>query len=222
MKYLLHIDTSGDTSSVSLALDGQLICTRLNSESRNHASAINIMIDAVLAEAGIIMTQLSGIVVCAGPGSYTGLRIGVATAKGLCYALNIPLLLDNKLTLLAYQAYRQLGTKYKMYVPLLLAREREYFISCFDNGFQNTVIAKHIMESELGEYIGNNSDICLISDNFALENHEKYSENIYVHPNVNIDIKEWVFYSFEEYKCNNIVNLSTAEPFYLKQVYTHK
>lgn len=180
------------------------------------------MIDAVLAEAGIIMTQLSGIVVCAGPGSYTGLRIGVATAKGLCYALNIPLLLDNKITLLAYQAYRQFGTKYKMYVPLLLAREKEYFISCFDNGFQNTVAAKHIMESELGEYIGNNSDICLISDNFSLENDGKYSKNIYVDPNVNIDIKEWVFYSFEEYKCNNIVNLSTAEPFYLKQVYTHK
>ena len=222
MKYLLHIDTSGDTGSVSIALNGQLICTKLNSESRNHASAINLMIDAALAEAGITMPQLSAIVVCAGPGSYTGLRIGVSTAKGLCYALSIPLLLDNKLTLLAYQAFRQFGTKYKMYVPLLLAREKEYFISCFDNAFRNIVAAKHIMDTELGEYIGDNNDICVISDSFSKEEGEKHAENIYIDPSVNIDIKEWVFYSFEEYKCNNIVNLSTAEPFYLKQVYTHK
>ena len=222
MKYLLHIDTSGDTGSVSIASDGKLISTKINAESRNHASAINLMIDEVLADAGITMDQLSAIAVCAGPGSYTGLRIGVATAKGLCYALNIPLLMDNKLTLLANQAFKKYGDKYNLYVPVLLAREKEYFIGSFDNVFNNIKEPKHIMEVELGEYFNATAAICIISECLDPEVASKYAENIYVEDSVNVDIKEWVSYTFEQYKCNNIVNLSTAEPFYLKQVYTHK
>ncbi len=222
MKYLLHIDTSGDTGSVSIASDGKLISTKINTESRNHASAINLMIDEVLADARITMAQLSAIAVCAGPGSYTGLRIGVATAKGLCYALNIPLLMDNKLTLLANQARKIHGDKYNLYVPVLLAREKEYFIGSFDNVFNNIKESKHIMEAELGEYFNATAAICIISECIDPEVVSKYAENIHIEGSVNVDIKEWVSFTFEQYKCNNIVNLSTAEPFYLKQVYTHK
>src|ERR1019366_2430074 len=107
MHYLLHIDTSTDTGAVAIGGDGNLLAYRANTETRNHATTINNMINDVLAEVKISLEDLSCIVVCAGPGSYTGLRIGLATAKGLCYALDKPLMLDNRLTLLAYQAYRQ-------------------------------------------------------------------------------------------------------------------
>src|ERR1035437_1453422 len=102
MQYLLHIDTSTDTGVVALNCDGVILAYKVNEEARNHASTINIMIEKLLAGVKISLSDLDGIVVCAGPGSYTGLRIGLATAKGLCYALNVPLILDNKLTLLAY------------------------------------------------------------------------------------------------------------------------
>lgn len=222
MNYLLHIDTSSDTGSIALALDGNLISTRINTEARNHASSINLMIDEVLAEGSITLHQLSAVVVCAGPGSYTGLRIGVATAKGLCYALNIPLLLDNKLTLLANQAFKKYGTQYNMYVPVLLAREKEYFVSSFDNSFQNIKTATHIIADHLAGYLTVDGPICIISDFFNDFNHLIHSENIYIYSNVVVDLEIWATYSLAEYKCNNIVNLSTAEPFYLKQVYTHK
>lgn len=222
MKYLLHIDTSADTGSISLGCDGALLSTKTNSEARNHASAINLMIDAVLADGGITMQQLNAIVVCAGPGSYTGLRIGMATAKGLCYALNIPLLLDNKLTLLAYQAYRKYGGKYEQYLPILLARDKEYFISKFDNSFKNTSAATHIIDTQLTDYVNTETATCIISECVFKEVDLINADNIYIEPIISIDLNEWIFYAFKEYKCNNIVNLSTAEPFYLKQVYTHK
>jgi tRNA threonylcarbamoyladenosine biosynthesis protein TsaB len=222
MNYLLHIDTSGDTGIVAIARDGGLICQASNTETRNHAATINIMIDEMVAVAGITLNDLSAVVVCAGPGSYTGLRIGLATAKGLCYALDVPLLLDNKLTLLAYQAFKKNDNKYGYYIPLLLAREREYFISVFDDTFKNTLPAKHIADNELPGILEGKAHICFISKEIDDENHKKYANIAYVDVDTDIDLSLWVFYAFEQFKCNNTVNLSTAEPFYLKQVYTHK
>ena len=222
MTYLLHIDTSGETGCIAIAADGKLICETINTETRNHASTINVMIDDMLAKAGITMKDLTAIVVCAGPGSYTGLSIGLATAKGLCYALDIPLLLDNKLTLLAYQAYIKYGQSYQYYIPLLKAREQEFFISVFDNNFSEVMTAKHIIENELSNILVEKESICFVSEHFNDENQEKYTKNAYVDTNVSISLNSWLFYAFEQFKCNRFVNLSTAEPFYLKQVYTHK
>ena len=222
MAYLLHIDTSGDAGCVALALDGKLLCHAENTEPRNHAASINVMIDDVLARAGIKFKDLAGVAVCAGPGSYTGLRISMATAKGLCYALDIPLLLENKLTLLAHQAYTKYQKKFAYYIPVLLAREKEYFISVFNSDFDNIFPAKHITENDMEAVFAEKNDICIISEQFNDENHQKYSKNAYVESETKIDLENWLFYTFEQYECNNTVNLSTAEPFYLKQVYTHK
>ena len=222
MKYFLHIDTSGDIGCIAISSDGVLGCKTINTSSRNHAGTINTMVQEMLSEARITLSDLSAIVVCAGPGSYTGLRIGMATAKGLCYALDIPLLLDNKLTLLAYQAYKKYKIKYKYYYPVLLARDKEYFVSVFDQNFINNIPAAHISEGQMEQILQERTEICIISQCISPEILEKYKESIHVDPNVEIDINSWAFYTFEQYKCNNIVNLSTAEPFYLKQVYTHK
>src|SRR5882672_2766392 len=107
MEYLLHIDTSTDTGLLAIGCDGQLLAHSMIEESRNHAGTINNMINSLLADAHISFRQLSAVAVCAGPGSYPGLRIGLATAKVLCYALEKPLILDNKLTVLAHGAHLQ-------------------------------------------------------------------------------------------------------------------
>ena len=92
MKYILHIDTSTDIGTIALSGDGRILSYLRTTETRNHAGVINNMIERVISDMKITLEQLSAISVCAGPGSYTGLRIGVATAKGLCYALNKPLI----------------------------------------------------------------------------------------------------------------------------------
>ena len=222
MAYILHIDTSGDTGTIAIAKDGELVCMKENTEARNHASSINVMIADVLKEAGITFADLAAVVVCGGPGSYTGLRIGMATAKGLCYSLDIPLLAHNKLTLLAYQTWKGSGSGADYYVPLLLAREGEYFISVFNNKFENEVEATHIIVENIRLVLGERENICLIAHDIPDENHKKYANNVSVVTNVAISLKWWCFYTFEQYKCKIYVNLSTAEPYYLKQVYTHK
>lgn len=221
MSYLLHIDTSGDTGSVSLGADGTLVSTRTNTEARNHASAINLMIDEVMKEAQVTMSQLSAIVVCAGPGSYTGLRIGLATAKGFCYALDIPLILDNKLTLLAHQNWIDKKETFSQYITVLKARENEFFTASYDSDFIVVEEPKHVIADNLSVFFKNENSSYIITDCLSTEMIVNYTNTFVVDSDTNIDINKWLFYSYEKYNCNNIVNLSTAEPFYLKQVYTH-
>ena len=222
MKYLLHIDTSSDVGTVAISGDGITVSSLNTQETRNHAGAINNMIAELVAAAGISLPQLSAITVCAGPGSYTGLRIGLATAKGLCYALDKPLLLDNRLTLLAYQAYRQHHGR-SHYVSLLLAREKEYFIAGYDPDFNETIHPQHISEDQVANLLEKNGSTYIITDaQEKLTRGLHIINNLQIGGNTKIDLDSWSFYSFEKYNCNHFVNLMESEPFYLKQVYTHK
>lgn len=220
MKYLLHIDTSTDVGTVAIGGDGQLLASRTGGTTRDHASTINNMIDGVLADAGITLGDLSAIVVCGGPGSYTGLRIGMATAKGLCYALNKPLLSDNRLTLLAHQAF-VLHKGYSKYISLLKARENEYFVTVHDQEFKCIVEPQHVHGDEIYEIFSGHK-LFLISDFSDFASGKLQSDNIVTEKNTSIIVSQWVNYSWQRYNCNYTVNLATVEPFYLKQVYTHK
>jgi len=221
MTKLLHIDTATDTGTVAIGIDGVVAAYRTNEEARNHASVINNMINDLLADAEISMEELSAIAVCAGPGSYTGLRIGMATAKGLCYALDKPLILADRLSLLAYRAYRQQKNA-AQYVSLLTARDKEYFISVYDNNFVCTVQPQHIMENQLGSLVEKIENSYLITDAPTGVNDSLNIINLSIDNDTKTELSSWAFFAFEQYKCNKIVNLSVAEPFYLKQVYTHK
>ena len=222
MNYLLHIDTSGDKSHFAIGCDGAIVAHRANDVSREHAATINVIIEDLLKDAGITFAQLSGVVVCAGPGSYTGLRIGLASAKGFCYALNIPLLLDNKLTLLAHQQQVKYEDKYAQYVTVLTAREKEYFICVYDNAFNCIAPPQHIMEEQLNELIEKKENTLLIGNIPENVVNVLTIINLQVEDNTEIDLEVWVKYANEQFNCKNYVNLSEAEPFYLKQVYTHK
>ncbi len=220
MVYILHIDTSGDTGTVALAADGKTVSVRINTDTRNHAATINIHIDEVIKEAGITLDDVSAIAVCGGPGSYTGLRIGLATAKGLCYTLDKPLLLHNKLVLLTVNQYYKFLNEYEYYISILPAREKEYFISKHDNKFQCIIEPRHIFEDELGKLLTETDKKTMV---VGVPFHQiELNSNLYYINNQSIVIDSWSAYSFEEYNCNRIVNLSNAEPFYLKDVYTHK
>lgn len=220
MHYLLHIDTSTDTGAVAIGGDGTLLAYRKNTETRNHAATINILINEALTDAHISMQQLNGVVVCAGPGSYTGLRIGMATAKGLCYALNIPLLLDDRLTLLAHDAHKNFGEASQI-ISLLFAREKEYFIGVYSKDLVALVQPRHIIHEELNSLVDKNASSLLITNVPDIVNELAISELRIIH-DIQINFGLWVTYAAENYKCNRIVNLAIAEPFYLKQVFTHK
>ena len=91
-EYLLHIETATTNCSVAVSLDGALLyCKESNAPDFRHSDYLHLFIEAALKEAGVAIQSLAGVGVSMGPGSYTGLRIGVSSAKGICYANDIPL-----------------------------------------------------------------------------------------------------------------------------------
>lgn len=227
MSYILHIDTSGKEGLVAIASDGEVLAVAKNENTRDHAASINLMVNTVLAEAGIALQDIDAIAVCAGPGSYTGLRIGLATAKGYCYALNKPLLMDNKLTLLAYQVYDMIKNDPSLpgtdkIISVLTAREKEYFFSSYNKSFNVTVSPTHILENELLSIFNTNTAntyLIGVLPKSILEN----LNGKFVHiDNEQVNINIWAKYALEAYKSQKIVSLSEAEPFYLKQVHINK
>ena len=221
MVYLLHIDTSGDIGTVAISGDGVVLSSVSTEETRNHASTINNMIATLAQNAGISLNQLNAVAVCAGPGSYTGLRIGVATAKGLCFALDIPLILDNKLTLLAYAAHKK-EPMFAQYISLLVARDKEYFVSIYNDNRACMVPPQHITEDALTGMIDKDARTYMVSDASEMAIENLHINNLQVENNTKNELNSWALDSFEKYNCNHFVNLPEAEPFYLKQVYTHK
>ncbi len=221
MAHILHIDTADDTLLVAVATDGKPVASQTSTESRNHASLINNAIDAVLAEAGLAIHQLSAIAVCGGPGSYTGLRIGMAAAKGLCYVHDVPLMVHNRLLLLTLPAIYK--GQYSSYTAMLNARDKEYFIAAYNTRLEELVAPTHVVADNVSQITNSLGDgLLTIGDN--LQEKDVISEgfkDVDILINHNIDISAWARYSYECEKLGQFVTLSTAEPFYLKQVFTH-
>jgi tRNA threonylcarbamoyladenosine biosynthesis protein TsaB len=222
MTYILHIDTSADTGTIALGGDGKLLAIRTSSENRNFASLINGMVNDVLAEAGIKMADLAAVAHCGGPGSYTGLRIGLSTAKAICYTLDKPLIQHDKLVLLALKPSYNYLLKYESYITILPARDKEYFISIHNNKLENVLIPQHIFLSQLGDLMDEHGKSAFITGQMNDEAAALIPETAVFAPETEIDVQQWVSYTFLAYQAQYFQNLATVEPVYLKQVYTHK
>lgn len=218
MAYILQIETSTTTCSVALSLNGECIAYKELQERNIHASSITVFIQDVLNKAGIEFNQLVAVAVAKGPGSYTGLRIGVSTAKGLCYALDVPLIAINTLDMMVAGFLSQNPTFKGFVVPMLDARRMEVYTGIWNNEGQvvEETSAKIIDETFLSELL-DSSKVAFIGDGSA-----KFSE-ISQHANAE-------FYLETDY--NSARNLSKIaykalqnkyfedvayfEPFYLK------
>lgn len=132
MALILSIETATKLCSVALARDAVVLAMREEeSERHTHAERINVFVAEVIAEAGVLLRNLDAVAVGIGPGSYTGLRIGLSAAKGLCYALDKPLMgLSTLGTLVA--AARTMGLMDRVCLPMIDARRMEVFTQAFD------------------------------------------------------------------------------------------
>jgi len=226
MDYLLLIDTSADTCTVALTLNGKVVAQQAHTDMRNHAAVINLMIADVVAAAGITLQDLKAVVACAGPGSYTGLRIGVATCKSLSYVLDKPLMMQDKLTLMSWEQYHKNLSKYEVYVSVLPARAEEYYITAYNSEFVCIVAPQHAEQSAYEKIMRSmEGNILYISPltlgNELVEFHTNKSA-VSTYTTEKINMETWAIYSYKRYLCNDFVILSSAEPFYLKQVYINK
>jgi tRNA threonylcarbamoyladenosine biosynthesis protein TsaB len=129
---ILNIDTATSVCSVSLSHSGKIIAVKETSEEKAHASKLSVFIQEIVKETGINIHKLDAVAVSKGPGSYTGLRIGVSTAKGICYGSNLPLIGINTLLAMANGLMRNGDYKNVLYCPMIDARRMEVFCAVYD------------------------------------------------------------------------------------------
>jgi tRNA threonylcarbamoyladenosine biosynthesis protein TsaB len=127
MSYILNIDTATDICSIAVSDAGKML-SLIEKAHNSHASQITLMIDKALSEAKISIKDLAAVAMSNGPGSYTSLRVGTSTAKGICYALDIPLIAIDTLTSLAYAAFEEMEVENALYCPMIDARRMEVYM----------------------------------------------------------------------------------------------
>lgn len=213
MKYILNIETATKNCSVALAKDGKtIVCKEIAEEGYSHAERLHVFIEEIIKEAGIMYNDLSAIAVSQGPGSYTGLRIGVSAAKGLCYALDIPLIAVDTLQALASQVNISKG----LIIPMIDARRMEVYSAVFAPNLERKreVLAEIITENSFENlqetlyFVGDCAEKCksvLTKENYI------FLDKI-VYPSA----KEMSAISFEKFKINDTVDVAYFEPYYLK------
>ncbi|MBL7932414.1 MAG: tRNA (adenosine(37)-N6)-threonylcarbamoyltransferase complex dimerization subunit type 1 TsaB [Bacteroidia bacterium] len=131
MAYILHIETATTVCSVALSQNEKTLFVKELDEGFTHAENLHLFIQEALSKTGIESKDLNAISVSKGPGSYTGLRIGVSSAKGLAYALNIPLISVDTLQIMAAMAYDTMKEK-AFYCPMIDARRMEIYTNVYD------------------------------------------------------------------------------------------
>ena len=213
MSYILNIETATKNCSVALAKDGKtIICKEIAQEGYSHAELLHVFIEEIIQEAGINFKELNAIAVSKGPGSYTGLRIGVSAAKGLCYALDIPLISVDTLKVLASQVNVSEG----LIIPMIDARRMEVYSAIFTPNFEKIreVQAEIIDENSFQDFqetvyfVGDCNEKCktvLTQSNFVFLEDNKYPS-----------AKEMSLLSFEKFTNNDFEDLAYFEPYYLK------
>ena len=221
MALILNIETATKNCSVSLSNEGKtMVCKEIAEQNFSHAEKLHLFIAEVLAENNLVFSDLSAVAVSQGPGSYTGLRIGVSSAKGFCYALNIPLIAVDTLQLLAKQIQIEKG----IILPMIDARRMEVFTAFYDKNFNQirNVQAEIIDENSYAEidensYAENDETLHLVGDGTEKFKNTLTNDKFIFHSNVIYpSANEMSALSYEKFQKQDFVDVAYFEPFYLK------
>jgi len=213
MAIILNIETATKNCSVSLSKNGKTIFFKEHADQGySHAEKLHVFIDEVIKECQINISEINAVAVSKGPGSYTGLRIGVSAAKGLCYALNIPLIAVDTLEILANQVQKKDG----LIVPMLDARRMEVYSAIFNNDLEKISETKaEILSTESYDEI--NEKIYFVGDcqekcqTVLTKNNFEFLPEI-VYPSAN----EMSKISYQKFENKQFEDVAYFEPFYLK------
>ncbi len=213
MKYILNIETATKNCSVSISKNGvTILCKEIAEIGYSHAERLHVFIEEILKETNLTFNDLSAVAVSQGPGSYTGLRIGVSAVKGLCFALNIPLISIDTLLVLA----KRVSIENAKIVAMIDARRMEVYSAIFDSNHLKIreIRAEVIDENSFAEisetiyFVGDCNEKCktvLKKSNFI------FLDDI-VYPSAN----QMSLLSFEKFTNNQFEDVAYFEPFYLK------
>jgi len=218
---ILNIETSTRVCSVALSIDGKVVAIEESHTQNSHAEQVTLFCNKVMKEGGLEYKDLHAVAVSKGPGSYTGLRIGVSTAKGLCYGLEIPLISISTLLAMAYGISINDGfasNEDSIICPMIDARRMEVYKALYSQKLDEIepITAKIIDEDSFSSYLDNNKII------YGGDGAEKCKEML-AHNSNSIFLDE--FHTSAAYLSNlaeskfndgDFENTAYFEPYYLK------
>ncbi len=226
MALILSIETGTDVCSVALSNNGELMALRESDEGRDHARKVAIFVDELLRETGVQPDDLDAVAVGKGPGSYTGLRIGVSFAKGLCYALDIPLIAVGSLdalTEVAREDYdagiidvEEYDWAQARLCPMVDARRMEVYAQVFDSEGHplSDVTAEVVTEGSFSDMRCDDGHRFVIFGNGAKKCSEVLSDSILI--DVAPSARGIVRLAEERFNRGEFEDIAYFEPFYLK------
>lgn len=216
MSLILSLETATTNCSVALSNDGKIVAVRSINDGFSHSEKINIFIVEVLGQANKTINQLEAVAVSIGPGSYTGLRIGVSTAKGLCYGLGIPLIAVNTLDAMAEGIA---ATPDELIIPMIDARRMEAYCAVYTSDKKNMAAAEAvIIDEQFYLRFRENNNLVLAGDGadkciplFQNENSIRILSSF-------VPKAEYVsIVANRKFHRQEFENVSLIEPFYLKE-----
>ena len=227
MAIILNIDTALDNAYISLADSGKGLRYAMNETTKDHAAWIQPAIHKILREAELRITDVKAIGVSIGPGSYTGLRIGLSTAKGLCYALKIPLITVNTLEILAFSAIEEMKkdesellTEDLLICPMIDARRMEVFTAVYGSDLReiykphprvlDALAFEELLKRQKMLFLGNGS----VKFQQVCQNANALFKKLGLNP---FSLSTLTYKNFIG---NNFATLAYAEPLYLKEFFT--
>ena len=215
MPILLNIETSTDICSICLSQEGAILAIRETERSYSHSEVIAVFIDECIKEAGLSMNAIDAVAVSRGPGSYTALRIGAATAKGICFARSIPLIAIDTLDALRYSIHSKAGAN-DLIIPMIDARRSEVYRCVYDHS--GAVIAEVepiILDQETFKEYKNYDNLLFCGDGapkskdiLTIENAQYYDQEC--------SAKHMIALSEEKLANKQFEDISYYEPFYYK------
>ena len=217
MALILNIDTAVDTASICVAKDGKILSLEKNDKQKDHAAWLHLAIKEIFEKNNLELKMVDAIAVTGGPGSYTGLRIGMAAAKGICYALNKPLITLNTLQVMANASKDETAD---LLCPMIDARRMEVFTAIYSKDLQiiKEPAAIELNEKTFGEELSTNSIYFFGNGSIKFRLIKKDPKAIF--SNIIPDASSMISLSEEKFKQQEFADLAYTEPLYLKEFYT--
>jgi tRNA threonylcarbamoyladenosine biosynthesis protein TsaB len=217
MSLILNIDTSTENATVSLAQDGKIMQSAVNNNQKEHATFLHQTIKNLLASASISMSSIDAVAVTEGPGSYTGLRVGMSTAKGLCYAIQKPLIAICTLKMMARDSLISHANDADLFCPMIDARRMEVFTAVFNNKLESVLepCAMILNEHSFSKMLVENKIAFSGNGSFKFKPVVTSQKALFL---ANTDYsKALALLSFEYHKQNIFSDLALSEPKYIKE-----
>jgi tRNA threonylcarbamoyladenosine biosynthesis protein TsaB len=218
MAFILNIETATEICSVSLAEKGKIILLKEDTEGQQHAKLLTVLIKELFEESKVSIKELNAVAVSRGPGSYTGLRIGVSAAKGIAYAADIPLLAINTLQAMALGVSTESEFEPETwFCPMIDARRMEVYTAFFDldNNLQREIVAEIIDENSFKDILNKRQVIFLGNGAAKCKNTIQSPNAVFIERQVS-SASHMVELSYKAFIDKQFVDVAYFEPFYLK------